>query len=296
MTSNEVLARWIAERRIQLRLIISTPRSSSTVLEMSLLETESANCGIIDPFDRVSYERQPPSVAYDYILSVLLSHNGVDSLHQFERRFPPGAGAVVIIKEMTHQVCGHEYGPDMGKDVFYQFIDHLPHDVPVLFNMRNPYLQIESRIIRMCEHVTRVHSPSLCAFLQPNGAHDDLAHQVSSLDVWARPFLHNPEGTPGTPWTLICEQSIQSQDYSLLEPPLSQVLEPDRNGWKQLEMLVKWMDETDRPFILTDSTVFRLRPDDVLQTLGDRLKIEFVNRPSVFQRPDRTSIAGRGKS
>jgi hypothetical protein len=272
----DLLNDWVSRSWIRFGLILSTPRSASTALEFAFVNHEEVDLGILDPWDRYSFtptSHKNADTPYEYILQQIVRAANSESLDTLGIAFANGLQPpmTIIIKEMTHQLSGPEHGDDYGRRNFLGFLRLIQW--PVIVNVRNPLLQIESRLLRVCHHLTREFDPSLVEYLEQLGFSDwarnpGIQRQCQLLDKWSK------KNCSCDGWLRLIDHCQQVQDYASISPILHVAFDLSRNGWDQVSSQLRWLDESGINYLVSDATLFRLDPHSILSQLFSAFGLE----------------------
>lgn len=268
-----------------IHFINANPRSSSTALEVVMMNHPDILCAVQDPFDRVSWENADEQVAYQYIYRQIQDKTGNSSLQKLKNSINKEKPLQIIVKEMTHQIDNEK--------IFKEFISLTSKTVINL--VRNPFLQIESRIKMMLKHIQVNLDLNLLQWLAENVSMiqdykgmdhpQTLKHQNYLLDCYAQ-----NSGTFYHSWQKMAEHSIEYGDYSQFNNILKQVLDPERHGWKQLISQLFWQKELGKKSMIIDATTFRLQPYYIAERICSEFDLEFTANMLKWK-PDDQKIA-----
>lgn len=288
----EELSKLTHNGNLRLLFIISPPRTGSTLLETSLSHSPSVRASSHEPFIHVGYSELDPELGYKAIL---------DSTKQI---VPSDKGPqAVIVKDMASWVTFHDE---------HERLFSLTND-PVLFLIRNPLLATESRIRKVVRAISLTPrastQQSVIEILTRGLGKADLSaelglHQAELENAYSIPNLSVQEillsyyasrlGYPS--WEEFVANAFDRQDYTLLAEVLNfdtHRFSPQTSGWQALQQLVRFMENSNRPYSVVDSTELRLDPEGVSRQICSQLDIEYHEKMTNWNEKPREIGSGQ---
>ena len=286
----EKLRNLVKSGNLRILLVIAPPRSSSTLMEKTLSFSPSVNLVSHEPFMCVGYSELDPDLGYKSI---------IDSVNS---RGPIKGGSVVVIKDMAHWLTAREEHRN-----FFRLI----YD-PIMLMIRNPLLSTESRIRKVVQAISinpRVSTQRYIlevfacnhgykGWAQMREQMSKKPNESSSIDVdlemadLGKAYYH-PDNmlqekllnyfaakSGFADWDDFVRSSLKSRDYTLLEKALKfddHRFAPELSGWKELDRLADYLKANNHPFLIVDSTEFRLDPEGIMKKITDKLNIIFAD-------------------
>jgi hypothetical protein len=235
--------------QVNIRLILSPPRTGSTLMETKLTQFKGIQANYHEPFVELGYYNGRAEEGYANILSA------IKNLRQ-------DGPITVLVKEMSHW---------LGVDREFERFLPLVKD-PILFLIRNPLLSIESKIRKVLEVWDMREKPKLVNWLRreleikPDG--EGLHFQRNLLNQFAR-----SKGKKN--WAALLENRFNEQDYRVFGELLKiEGLFPLSNtGWQALEAEIDCLKNLGREYCVVDSTIFRLNPQRCLGEIAQSWNI-----------------------
>jgi hypothetical protein len=247
--SYQELKKLVDRGRVNFRLILSPPRTGSTLMEAVLSQFEEGQLCCHEPFVELGYYGGNAEDGYQKILT--------------RAREASESGSVnILIKEMSHWLgVNQEYG---------RFLP-LVKD-PALVLIRNPLLSLESRLRKVLQVWQMREKSELIAWLQENlgtgGNQETIEAQVYLLDEFASSF-----GSPS--WETLLADRFARQDYQDFGPLLKieGLFPAASSGWEALGEELAWFRERGLDYMVIDSTEFRLKPQFYSQEIARRWQV-----------------------
>lgn len=252
---------YISQDKVRIYLVLSPPRTGSTLMEAVLSQNRNIDFAIHEPFVQLGYYGENAEDGYKTI---------VEKVDSFDKN-----GRInVLVKEMSHWL-------DAGEE--YKRFLLLVSD-SVLFLIRNPMLSMESRIKKVLQVWEMRDKPQLIDWLaretQTEIGEYSLATQKRLLDTYAQKFGHES-------WAELRGIKFQEQDYRYFGDLLGieGLFPAESSGWTGLDREITYLDEANRDFMIVDSTEFRLRPGQIIQGIFEAWNMDA---------PKNVEIKGRG--
>ena len=247
--SYQKLKKLVDQGRVNLRLILSPPRTGSTLMEALLFQLEEGQLSCHEPFVQLGYYGGSAEDGYQKIFARAGEASEASPVN-------------ILIKEMSHW---------LGANQEYKRFLPLVKD-PVLVLIRNPLLSIESRLRKVLQVWQMREKSELIAWLQENldtgGNQEIIEAQTCFLDEFALSF-----GSPS--WEFLLADRFARQDYRDFGPLLKieGLFPADSSGWKALGEELIWLRQKKQDFMLVDSTEFRLKPQFYSQEIARRWQV-----------------------
>ena len=247
-TSYLRLKELVENGHINIRLILSPPRTGSTLMETKLAQFNEIQTSCHEPFVDLGYYNGEAEKGYTNILSAVGNS--------------PTDEQTILVKEMSHWL-------GINKE-FKRFLP-LVND-PVLFLIRNPLLSMESKIRKVLEVWSIKEKPKLINWLKQEleieSSSGGLHFQRYLLDEFAQ-----NEGKEC--WISLLEGKFAEQDYRVFRDLLNiEGLFPlSSAGWKALQVEMDYLKRLNREYLVVDSTIFRLRPQSHLDEIAQMWNI-----------------------
>lgn len=249
-TSYQKLKDLVEGGQVNIRLILSPPRTSSTLTEVILSQLEDGQRSCHEPFVDLGYYGGDAEEGYRRILSKV-----EDS--------PQNGPVNILVKEMSHW---------LSVDREYERLLPLVNN-PVLILIRNPLLSMESRIRKVLQVWQLREKPALVEWFRQNlrkeTGGEGLDGQRNLLDEFA---LSVGEQN----WESLLERKFAEQDYRVFGELLAvgNLFPSFCSGWEGLRDEVNFLKQTARNFVVIDSTEFRLSPQFYYQEIAGRWNVQ----------------------
>jgi len=248
-TSYLKLKGLVEQRQVNIRLILSPPRTSSTLMEAVLVQFEDGQQSCHEPFVKLGYYGGDAEDGYRRILSKVGNS-------------PKDGSVNILVKEMSHWLSVNSE---------YERLLPLVND-PVLVLIRNPLLSMESRIRKVLQVWQMRERPMLTEWLRENlgkeAGGEDLDEQRDLLDEFALSVNERN-------WESLLEKKFAEQDYRVFGELLAieSLFPSSSSGWEGLQDEVNYLKQTARDFIVIDSTEFRLAPQFYYQEIARKWNV-----------------------
>lgn len=245
----------LSSRDVHLKFLISPSRTGSTMLAASLSRSPSVSAYSHEPFVRLGYYGEEADSGYRSILDAISGNTEAD-------------GSSVVVKDMSHWIGGqHEY-----KRLFTLT------DAPVLFLTRNPVLSVESRLRKVIQNLNAKYRPPINENCGQRFSHkiSTSANNLTELFTEQTKFLDSyASGFGEADWQSLVSASMRSHDYTKFGHILSipEIFPLSSSGEAALYEEVEYMTKNCRPYVIVDSTEYRLAPEILAPKLCDSWKI-----------------------
>jgi len=267
---------------LEIELILSPPRTGSTLMESSFAQNPSIDRQIHEPF--IDQRKTDDTGAYKKI-----------AFASQESESTPENPKSFLIKEMSHWLVLHgEY------ERLLSLIEK-----PVVVLIRNPLLSTESRVKKVLETLSlrekgAVHEILLDYHKQKSGGKDwsevtaiygednrpqyeeegveDLHNGRHKTFTSQRHLLDYYALTKGyDSWPDMIQLAFDNRDYRSFEEILGdeRIFSMKDGGWEDTQKIVSYMDANAKPSIIVDSSDFRLEPELLVPALCDAWEIPF---------------------
>jgi hypothetical protein len=259
----------IKNNKIDLRVIMAPPRTGSTVLENVLSLSQTIDEKVHEPFIDYGYRNGNEELGYQQILNA-------GALY----------GKNLLLKEMTHFFL---------KDSFEKFIDL--NYRPILFNIRDPMLSIESRlkvVLKSTEMKARLSTQkTLANYLAKENGYScwqemnnngkkqiigngdilkpDLNLQIKLLNIYAQTKGENN-------WNDMYNNAIINQYYVPFEDLLkydNKRFSQSGHGWESLQEQLNTLNLKNKPNLIIDNSDYRNNPKDYTKIISKFFNIEY---------------------
>ncbi len=249
----------IKAKKIKLLTLISCPRSSSTILASSLLRSPTINAYCHEPFTPLSKIHFKPELlkertdaSYENLLKIIRKAQSND---------------VILTKEMSSWVGLHTKEYENFFELCYK---------PIIFLIRNPYLSSVSRLKKLIKTLDMRYKESITTTIisllgfKYRRAEFSLEYQKDILEQYAK-------SENFTSWKALVEYTCDSEDFSHVNEFLINldIYNNAFSGFSAIKEQIEFLKENSLPYIILDSTIFRLFPLEVLKQLCSNTSIEF---------------------
>lgn len=248
-TSYLKLKSLVERGQVNIRLILSPPRTGSTLMEAVLSQLKDGQQSCHEPFVKLGYYGGDAEDGYQRILSKV-------------RNSPKDGPVNILVKEMSHWLSVNRE---------YERLLPLVND-PVLVLIRNPLLSMESRIRKVLQVWQIRERPVLMEWLRTNlrkkTSGKDLNGQRDLLDEFALSVSERN-------WESLLEKKFAEQDYRVFGELLAigNLFPSSSSGWEGLRDEVNYLKQTTRDFVVIDSTEFRLAPQFYYQEIAGKWNV-----------------------
>ncbi len=249
----------MSQGRLSIRLIVSPPRTSSTLIETSLASSRNVKFSSHEPFIQAGYGNDNTDLGYKNIYDDIGGE-------KFENSGQP---TTVVIKELSHRLNINDE---------YRKLFNLARD-PVLFLIRNPLLTVESRIKKIVQTLPMKARVSTQQWLLNHFA-SDLRDREPDLETQIRLLDHYGQSLGFLNWDDFIKFSVNEQDYRQLGDVLK--IDEDRfildaSGNESMEEQIRYLEREGKGVMVLDSTDFRLSPEHVMRQLCEVWAIIYRN-------------------
>jgi len=277
MTKNDIyyrrINRLVDQGRLDIGLIISPPRTSSTLLETSVRSGPDISVAVHEPFISVKSIDQNFDDGYRNIYESIGGKSFEES----------GQTLKVVIKELSHRLSLEDE---------YKRLFSLSNR-PIVFLIRNPLLSVESRIRKIVQTLplkTRVSTQQwmLDFYARDNGYNnwqemDEVLRRkvpgdTGTGEIYSRADLETQEKLLDyystkigfRNWSGLNHYILENQDYRAVDEILQ--IDPERFildqiGKGSLEEQVRHTETEGQKAVVVDSTDFRLSPEPIMKDL-----------------------------
>jgi hypothetical protein len=227
----------VEKDQLSIKLILSPPRTGSTMLETALSHSSDVTMECHEPFIKV------------------LSKSGLDlgfkNIYQLASSDNKNEKVVIVIKELANR---------LGTGKAFRQICKLS-DAPVLFLIRNPLLSMESRLRKIIVTMNTKDRLILQGWLKIKLCKS--SSQTELLDLYSVKLGYKD-------WKNVLNELELNKDYSKLQELLFAekgrlIIDPD--GRNSLESQMKSLDKSNLDYTILDSTDFRLNPKNALNQI-----------------------------
>jgi hypothetical protein len=241
----------IKQRNKKLKVLISIPRSNSTIIEFILSSSFSVSKVAHEPFLDFGYYNAGISSIYQKISSIINNDS------RKKKAF--------LIKEMAHWLT---------KDSVYKnFLKSV--DEPVILLIKNPYLSIESKIKRILHGVDRKNRPGLTKILLTSISQQKnrkIQDSRDGLNFFAQKKGYNS-------WTELIEKEVmQKRNFTMFNSIVKYFTKnstEDIWGWKSIDEIRKFLDKNKIKYKVLEGIDFQLAPEATIYGLCKALNINF---------------------
>lgn len=247
---------FIKQKNKTLKVIISIPRSNSTIIEL-ILGLNSSQVKIIhEPFLEYGYYNVPVSSAYQRVC--------IDNKEE----------RIFLIKEMAHWLTKNE--------LYKHFLPCI--NPPIILLIKNPFLTVESKIKKLLQSVYAKNRPGLNKFLFPfvNKRKDKNiqdSRQLLNLFALKRGYKN---------WSqLVKKEAIQKRNLTMFNPVLQYFIEnssEDIWGWKSINKIKTFLDKNKIKYKILEGIDFQLAPVSTIYNLCEILDINFDKKMFNFSK------------
>ena len=271
----------IETNAIEVKLILSPPRTGSTLMESSFAQNVMIDLQIHEPFID-----QRKSVSTEAYKKIVLASEEAESSPDHPTQF--------LIKEMAHWL--------MLNGEHQRFLSLI--EKPVIVLIRNPLLSTESRIKKVLETLYlrekgAVHETLLSYYSRKSDGknwnevmaiytseqsipeneeiselnkelYETLTSQRLLLDYYA---LTKGYGS----WAEMIQLAFDNRDYGSFEEILTdeRIFSMEDGGWEATEKLVAYMNANAKQSVIVDSSDFRLEPEQIVPRLCEVWDVPF---------------------
>lgn len=231
--------------RLNIFLLVSPPRCSSSLIEGTITRSPNVLLGSHEPFAYFGAYDESPEEAYKRLFDDI---NEGKNLH---------SNSNVVVKEMSHWI---------GKGGEFQKALEL-FKPPIAFLIRNPLLSTESKLRKILTSFYLQETPSLTVALGEYvgvkfSMPVSLDEQQKVLDIFA-------EMNGKQSYEELLKHQFKDQDYSIFEPLLEryEYFDPKDSGFAALNEEIVYLKQKEIPYVIIDSTDFRLNSEGSLKKL-----------------------------
>lgn len=244
------LSNYISQDKVSIHLILSPPRTGSTLMEAVLSQNNNIDLAVHEPFVQLGYYGDNAEDGYKTLVEKVESCGNNGRVN-------------VLVKEMSHWLDTEEE--------YKRFLSLVRN--PVLFLIRNPLLSMESRIKKVLQVWEVRDKPELIEWLAKEM---DIRTDEYSLSVQKRLLNMYAQRFNFKDWNDLRDSKFQEQNYGVFGDLLAiKGLFPIENsGWAGLDREITYLDKSKRDFIIIDSTEFRLSPSKITQRVFDAWNME----------------------
>lgn len=262
-TYYEEISSLVNSGKLEIRLILSPPRTGSTLMEACFWMNPGVEAQCHEPFVRLGYYGEGAESGYQAIYESI----GSSDLSKRE------GTTTLVAKEMSHWLA--------TSGEFERFLP-LVKD-PVILLIRNPLLTAESRLVKVLEILYMRERPVLQDWLLDRYPHfrgkhvragvdnkSPLALQQSLLDFHA-------QNNDYVEWRVMVEEKMKEKDYRIFGEilQLDRILPLTGSGWGGLLIEMEFLERHNRQFAVVDGTEYRLSPRYIAQELCTRWGLVF---------------------
>lgn len=261
----EEVKQLLEESNVEIRVIIAPPRTGSTMVEASLTMSEDVTGNSNEPFKLADSD---PETAIENLKKDILAAKR------------EGSRGVLILKDMS----------GWTKNIT-PFIHQLT-DYPILFLIRNPHLSMESRAFRYMQKMPtsgRIPTREWIADVS-NMSFDEVTQELqpSLFEKFAQENGHES-------WEQMLQHMKREGNYSLVNGLMESAFPVNLSGFEEIQSQIMQTNESGNPYIVVDSSEFRLHPIELQKEISQQWDIEFSekmtewgNEGEKFQLGDRT--------
>ncbi len=305
----ESLKTMATEGQIDIKLIISPPRTGSTLMESSFSMNEAIDAKIHEPF--IVLRKEKAEVAYKNI------YNTVISLNSSQRK------KNIIIKEMSHWLT--------LQNEYEQFLTLVKS--PIIILIRNPLLNTESKIKKILETLDLREKQSVrkalldyyahskkekdwttylakFALVPDNKVEDEAvrlyrrttrSEQLSEFEVfplqrWLLDYYAISKGYKR--WKVMLKEACDAGEYKKFEEILKNkdIYDIEGTGWRATARLIDCLENKGHQLLILDSTDYRLSPETIVPLLCKKWEIPFSENMIHWGEKDLGLYTGQAKS
>ena len=240
--SRQKLQKIIDRGQANIRLILASPRTGSTLVEALLSQNNEIQASCHEPFVMLGYYGEDSGDGYRRLIEAIEKNKS-------EMNIP----ITVLVKEMSHWLA-----------VKQEFKKLLPLvSDPVLFLIRNPLLSMESRIKKVLQVWGMKEKPALFDWfrsssfsVEEDSKKNDLEFQCRMLDKFAQ--SHDIRN-----WEFLLQKQFAEQDYGMFGELLKigNLFPLESAGWEGLQNEMEYLRKEKRKYMIIDGTEFRLSPE-----------------------------------
>lgn len=237
----------------KVKILVAVPRSNSTIIEFILGSSTSVSKIIHEPFIDFGYYNTGTLSARQKIYATIDADNNKK-------------GDIFLIKEMAHWLT-----KDNAYKTFLKSIDK-----PVILLIKNPYLNIESKIQKILQGAGRKDRPGLTKLLKQKNK--NIQNSRDSLKFFAQEKGYSS-------WTKLVEkEAMQKRNFAIFNPIIKYFVEKSTEdiwGWKSIDEIRKFLDKTKIRYKILEGIDFQLAPEATIHGLCKVLNINF-NRKMLY--------------
>jgi hypothetical protein len=288
----ETLKNLVEAGSLDIKLILSPPRTGSTLMENSFSQNQAIDSHVHEPF--ITGRTSAKQDGYQTILNAIQTPSAD---HEKE--------STLLVKEMSHWLMAngeHERMLPLIKS-------------PVIFLVRNPLLNTESRIKKVLESLhlrdkTAVEETLLNYYAISKGSTDWETYLHAYADVADRDVddeairiyrankhrssVPDEPDVPTFPlqrwlldyyaiskghsrWKTMLEDEFNNRNYKAFDELLQdeRVFGIERTGWKATAELAHYLQDRGKEVTVVDSTDYRLDPETIVPALCKKWDIPF---------------------
>lgn len=238
----------LKELNVELRLIIAPPRTGSTMMEASIAMSDDVTGNSNEPLKYVGREGGFTS-SMDFLKK------------DIRNAAVKGGKGILVVKDMTVWIS--RIAPYL----------HELTDYPILFLIRNPALSMESRLRRYMQKMTvSKQEPTRKWIKEKTDYHGEVNREV-------QPELFNQHAqTKGfADWEALLKHMKQTGDFSLVYDLVQEVFPEDKSGFAELEQQIQIMREANTPYMIVDTSEFRLHPESLQRKISEEWNLTYSN-------------------
>lgn len=232
----------------KIKKIISIPRSNSTIIELILGSSSSIGKVIHEPFHEFGYYDTDPNISFQEIIKAVKNYT---------------KGGDFLLKDMSQWL--------VKKDVYKSLL--LKSCSPVILLIKNPFLSIESKIVKILEGVDRKERPDLVLqILKEFNIDDNKMYKTrDALNLFA---MKNGYSN----WkTFLKKEALVSRNYSSFEIIINFFSKGYKNdiwGWKRMNTLKRYLEVSKIKYKILDGLDFQILPEATISAL---CKLLYIN-------------------
>lgn len=235
------------DKDISIVLLVAIPRSNATLVERTLMTHPDIADVLHEPFLASGYYGKNLE---DDLLSIL---NKLASLPRH---------STLLIKEMAHWLGFTAQHPQFLK-IFKS---------PILLQIKNPILTIESKITTSLRTTPRKERPELIDILSQNLQAEKPSTTKKALNLFAEKNNYDT-------WEQMAQESICTRDYRALSDILvyyTQKESGDFWGWQDLQNFWELCIKHHMPYAVLEGSDFTAQPEQVCKTLCSMMGINYI--------------------